>query len=88
MIKNALWLFICTSVALFAFLPSYTRVQDLKEINETYQAQIEELKLTNAHLKRERDLLENDPEYLEKIAREKMGVVKEGEVVVKFENND
>ena len=84
MIKNALGLFILTIIVLIIFLPSYTKMQDLKQKNLDYKRQIEQLQQKSAELREEKRLLENDPVYLEKVAREKMGLIREGEVVYKI----
>ena len=81
MFKNAIRLFVLTSFVLIIFLPSYTRLQDLREKNRLYQKEIGDLKAKNIELLEEKRRLEEDPEYLEKVAREKMGLIKEGEVV-------
>ena len=47
--------------------------------------QIKELRAQNTKLLEERKLLETDPAYLEKVAREKMGLIREGEVMYKIE---
>ena len=80
MFKNAIWLFSLAFIILVIFLPSYTRLQDLREKNASYQRQMEALKKENKELAEERRRLK-DPVYFEKIAREKMGLIKEGEVV-------
>ena len=59
-------------------------MQDLKLKNFEYKRQIELLEVKNDQLKKEKFLLENDPVYLEKVAREKMGLVRQGEVVYKL----
>lgn len=84
MLKNAIWLFVITTFVFIYFLPSYTKMQDLKQKNWDYQQQIKALQVKNAQLMKEKELLETDPEYLEKVAREKMGLIKEGEVVYKI----
>ena len=56
----------------------------MHEKNLEYKRQIEMLKKKNAQLLEENCLLEEDPEYLERVAREKMGLIKEGEVVYKI----
>ena len=84
MIKNAIWLFFISIFVLILFLPSYTKMQDLKQKNAEYKRQIELLQAKNAQLKSEKVLLEQDPIYLEKVAREKMGLVRQGEVVYKL----
>ena len=84
MIKSAIGLFILTIIVLIIFLPSYTKMQDLKQKNLDYKRQIEQLQQKSAELKEEKRLLETDPVYLEKVAREKMGLIREGEVVYKI----
>ena len=82
--KNAIGLFVLTIIVLVLFLPSYTQMQDLQQINLKYGHQIQELEIEQTKLKEELRLLKDDPEYLEKIAREKMGLIREGEVVYKI----
>lgn len=84
MVKNAFWLFVLTLFVFFAFMPSYTRMQDLKQKNREYSRLIRYLEKKEHDLKEEKRLLEEDPVYLEKVAREKMGLIKEGEVVYKI----
>jgi cell division protein DivIC len=84
MLKNAIWLFTFALLTLIVFLPSYTQMQDLKHKNQEYEHQIQELTRKNLKLKEEKRLLKDDPEYFEKVAREKMGLVKENEVIYKF----
>jgi cell division protein FtsB len=67
-----------------AFLPTFTKVQDTRQKDLEYQEHIKELEQESALLKKERQLLEEDPVYLEKVAREKMGLIREGEVVYKL----
>ena len=52
--------------------------------NDEYKQKIVELQKENARLKLEKNLLEQDPMYLEKVAREKMGLVKEGEMIYRI----
>ncbi len=84
MIKNALWLFAFAIFAVVIFLPSYTKLQDLRQKNIDYSKQIEELKLRKIRLVEEMRRLERDPAYLEKVGREKMGLIRSGEVVYKI----
>jgi len=84
MLKHAIWIFILAIFILFAFLPSYTQMQDLKLRNVQYEQEIIRLKRERAQLEREKQLLIHDPQYLEKVAREKMGLIKEGEVIYKI----
>lgn len=58
-------------------------MQDLKQKNHEYAARIVELEKQNSQMQIERERLKNDPDYLEKVAREKMGLIREGEKVYK-----
>lgn len=82
--KNAIWIFLFAITVLVMFLPAYSTMQDKKQKNLEYNAKIQELEDQKAQLVEEKRLLEEDPEYLEKVAREKMGIVREGEVVYKL----
>ncbi len=84
MARNALWLFGFTIVLLAVFLPSYAKMQDLKEKNRAYAQKIAYLQKRNAQLEEEQRLLTTDPEYLEKVARKKMGLIRNGETVYKM----
>jgi cell division protein FtsB len=83
-IKKATWLFTIAFIVFIIFLPGYTKLQDLKQRNKELETKIAELQQENATLKEKRQLLEEDPFYLEKVAREKMGVTREGEVIYKI----
>jgi len=54
---------------------------------EQLQNDIKELELRKAELDSEKTKLENDPAYIEKIAREKYNMKKEGEQVYRIEND-
>jgi len=84
MLKNAIILFVFAFVILMIFMPTFTRMQDLKQKDLEYQARISELERENIWFKEERRLLEEDPDYLERVAREKMGLIRKGEVVYKL----
>lgn len=81
--KSALGLFILAFVILALFLPSYTKMQDLRYKNAQYKKQIEDLKNEQVRLLEEGRRLKDDPEYLEKVARERMGLIRKGETVYK-----
>ncbi|MBF0123161.1 MAG: septum formation initiator family protein [Candidatus Omnitrophica bacterium] len=83
MIKNAIFVFfVCVLVFIF-YLPAYLRMQDLNEKNRSYHKKIVNLERENKLLTWERERLTNDPAYFEKMARERMGIIKEGEVIYK-----
>ena len=85
MFKNPFFLFGLGVILLLVFLPSYQEMQDLKQKNREYELRMQELVRENAKLTEEKRLLKDDPAYLEKVAREKMGLIKEGEVIYRIE---
>lgn len=84
MLRNPLWLITFVVLILAFFLPSYTQLQDLRQKNSDYEHQILELTKKNAELKEEKRLLKENPDYFEKVARERMGLVKDNEVIYKL----
>ena len=85
MLKNALWLFAVATIILLFFLPSFTMMQDHRQKNLEYEKKIVELQRRNEELKEEKQRLIEDPIYLERVARERMGLVREGEKVYRIE---
>ena len=83
-LRKAFWLFGIAVFLLILFLPGYTKLQELRDKNRELEVKIKHLSIDNALLQQELSRIENDPFYQEKIAREKMGVVKKGEVPVKI----
>ena len=63
------------------FIPGYLKIRRLVKDNRELEKQIEEIKQVNRRLEEEQRRLENDPVYLEKVAREKLGVAKKGEII-------
>lgn len=84
LLKKAFWLFGLSVFLLIIFLPGYTKLQELRDKNTELEAKIRRLNVENALLQQELHRAENDPLYQESIAREKMGVVRKGEVPVKI----
>ncbi len=82
--KKAFWLFGIAVFLLILFLPGYTKLQELRDKSRGLEEKIRRLKIENSLLKLELKRIEDDPVYQEKIAREKMGVVRKGEVPVKI----
>ncbi|MDD4909735.1 MAG: septum formation initiator family protein [Candidatus Omnitrophica bacterium] len=85
MFRKAFVLFGITFLLLIFFLPGYAKLQDLRQKNKELAEKIIELKNENKKLALERKRIEEDPVYLEKLAREKLGIVRKGEIVYKIE---
>jgi len=83
-VKKAFWIFGITIFLLIVFLPGYTKLQELRDKNRDLEKKIKELHIENALLQQEMGRIEKDPVYQEKIVREKMGVVRKGEVPIKI----
>ncbi len=82
--KKGFW-FLGVGVSLLViFLPGYTKLQELRDKNRDLEVKIKQLKIENSLLDQELKRVENDPLYQEKIVREKMGVVRRGEIPIKI----
>ena len=87
MAKKKLILFVILIIIalLIIFLPGYTKLQDLIAENRRFEKRVEELNKSIIDLTREKERLESDITYIEKIAREKMGLIKKGEKKLELE---
>ena len=69
---------------LILFLPGYTKVQELRDTNRDLEVKIKKLYKENVLLQEELKLIAEDPVYQEQVAREKMGLVRPGEIPIKI----
>ena len=83
-LRKAFWLFGVAILLLVLFLPGYTKLQEIREKNIDLEKKIKKLAIENALLQQELGRVINDPIYQEKIAREKMGVVRKGEIPIRI----
>ena len=83
--KNAFWLFAIAILILFLFLPTFSKKQQLLEKINQYERDIVELKKKNIDLTEEKRRLEEDPVYRERVARERLGIVRDGEVIYRID---
>ena len=67
------------------FLPGYIKFMQLKIRNMHMEKEITRLEKDNLKLYKEKKRLEEDINYVEKVARESMGVTKKGEIPIKIE---
>ena len=70
-----------TGILCVVFLPGYSELQKLREKSEQYQKRIKLLEEHNDDLKDELTRMKEDPEQIEKKARNKLGIVKKGEII-------
>ena len=81
--KRSFKFYFVLGVIVVIFLPPFARYQELRYKNKKLEERLESLKEENARLTEEKRLLETDINYVEKKAREKIGVVRKGEIVLK-----
>ena len=60
------------------------RAWQMRRDMHAVEREVQALRAKQAELTRTVDRLRNDPLYIEKLAREEMGMVREGETVLKF----
>jgi len=83
-LRKAFWVFGCAVLFLVLFLPGYAKLQSLKDKNRDLESRFRKMSVENYLLQEELNRVASDPVYQEKIAREKLGVVKKGEIPVKI----
>ena len=83
-LKKGFWLFGGVLFLLIIFLPGYTKLQEVRDRNRDLTVKIKLLSVENMLLQQEIKRIENDPVYQEKIVREKMGVVRKGEIPIRI----
>ncbi len=83
-LKKAFLIFGVLFFLLIIFLPGYTKLQELRDKNHDLETKIKYLNVENALLQQELKRIEIDPIYQEKIARDKMGIVRKGEIPIKI----
>jgi cell division protein FtsB len=67
------------------FIPGYIKFIQLKVRNMHLEGEISRLEKENLKLYKEKKRLEEDINYVEKVARESMGVTKKGEIPIRIE---
>lgn len=70
-------------IIVIIFLPPFAKYQELRYKNKKLEEKIAALGAENKRLEAEKQRLEKDIVYIEARAREKIGVVKKGEIVLK-----
>ena len=71
------------AVIVAIFLPPFARYQELRYKNSKLESDMLKTKAQIERLTEEKRLLETDINYVEKKAREKIGLVRKGEIVLK-----
>jgi cell division protein FtsB len=66
------------------FIPGYIKFMELKFKNDRLEKEISRLERENIKLHKEKKRLQEDITYVEKVARESIGVTREGEIPIKI----
>lgn len=87
MLKRLIWVVACSLILVFgrSYLLDYSKLQDLRVKNETLQTQMGHLNQEIQRLKNEEQRLLTDSEYVERRARSKLKMSKEGEIILREE---
>lgn len=68
----------------YLFAREISEVRFLREENQKIEKKIEQLEIGNRELEVKIKTIKNDKRYIEKIAREELGMIKEGDKVYRF----
>ena len=85
------WTVLAALLLLLLVAAFYPRVRQYHELQQQQAKMEEDLRLEEEmlkHLKMKQDRLLNDPRFVEKIAREDLGLTKPGETVFKFTEDE
>lgn len=75
---------VITIVFTFLFIEEISKLEILKNENEKIIVRGNDLEKENQQLKLKIDALKNDNYYIEIVARQELGMIKEGEKIIKF----
>ena len=78
--KGIFWLVLVAIV----FFPTYSKIQRLKQKDRVLLQKVEALKVENERLKQENEMLRSDPIYIEEVARDKLKVARENEIIFRI----
>ena len=70
----------------YYYIPLIKRSRAFEQELEAKKLALQQEEQTHERLKREIDLLKTDPEYVEKVARDKLGYGRDGETLYRFES--
>jgi len=71
------------------FLPAYSKIQKLKSKDTMLSQQLKYLEQENERLQEEIQMLKTDPVYIEEVARDKLKVARDNEIIYRvIEGNE
>ena len=84
MIRKYKFYFLVFVLGMITLIPVFSRYQELMEKNQEVKTNINQLAYTNKILYEKQHKMQTDPVYAESVARQKLNVAKEGEVIYKI----
>lgn len=87
-IKNLWHVLLFGGIICLLFSPPLFKLMELKYQCRQIEQQISALRQSNTVLLKEKEKLLSDPQYVEEVAREKMNMAREGEIVYKVINTN
>ncbi len=82
-IKNILIVALILAVG-YMFASEISQLSILRKENERIRIKIDRLEVANKELSKKIEAIKNDERYIEKLSREGLGMIKEGEKVYRF----
>jgi len=79
--KIIIQVLIILTVVASILLPGHIRLKNLRKENTQYKKRIKILSEHNNDLEKELARVKEDPDYIEQKARNKLGIVKKGEII-------
>lgn len=90
-LKRFIWVVVIAVAGLsfvYLFLPDIAKYLDLSAHDRRLTKKIDDEERKNIAYKKEIRDLENNPVYIEKVAREKLGLSRPEEIIYKFDKNE
>ena len=81
--KIAVYAGVLAIILAIIFIPGYLKIRKLARQNSQLETELRQLEQRNKKLAQEQKRLKEDPLYLEAVARKKLGLAKEGEIIYK-----
>ena len=72
-------------LALFKLFPNYSRIRELEDENQQYVEDIQRMKREIDDIQKDSENFKTDAFYVEKIARNELGIAKDNEIIVHVE---
>ena len=91
LIQKIAWTVIVVVATLFvvmAFVPKIKQYHDLQKVEAQKSAEVRTQQEIYDDLKQQQDRLRTDPHFVERVAREEIGLAKPGELIFKFVDDE